>query len=106
MIKNPDYKDAYSDIYDPELEEEKPKDSLAEQNKDGFIKTPNLEAAAIFHFLAKQGTQEDQEEKTTTCKFWCMSCCVQTEFPDKDTALDGNCKKCKEPIFSEEEKVK
>ncbi len=73
-----------------------------------FEKTPNLEGAAIFKRMAKHGAPDDGESSDSNpgYKLNCMKCGMLTEFENRDAAVDGNCKKCKEPIFSEEEKVK
>ncbi len=73
-----------------------------------FEKTPNLEGAAIFKRMAKHGAPDDGENSDSNpgYKLNCMKCGIQTTFPDKHTALVGNCKKCGKPIFPKEEKVK
>jgi len=71
------------------------------------FREPSLEAAALFKRLAGEGKdiEEDNINPGKTKKFWCMACCVENEFPDIDTALDGDCKKCGKPIFQEEAKA-
>jgi len=67
------------------------------------LREPTQEAAQMFQNLAAKSKDIENENKTEgkTKKFWCMACCVENEFPDTDTALEGTCKKCGNPIFEE-----
>lgn len=68
------------------------------------LRQPNLEAGALFKKLAAEGRDLELGKKQPEGKavrFNCMPCGVLTEFPDVDTALDGDCKKCGQKIFKE-----
>jgi len=95
-----DHRDVYEHIYEgPDPEPQKPKTT------DPLAKKPNHQAAEIFKFMAKQGTQAGGEstDENPGVKYNCMPCGVLTEFPDEDTAMTGKCRKCKNPIFAEEQ---
>jgi len=71
------------------------------------LRQPNPEAAALFKKLAAESKDIEEEKKQPegkTVKFNCMDCGILTEFPDTDTALDGDCKKCGKPIFRVKDK--
>lgn len=98
----PTHQEVYDGIYKADVKPEKPK------YLDPFEKKPNLEGAAIFKRMARRGAPDDGESADSNpgYKLNCMKCGTLTEFENRDAAVDGKCKDCGEPIFSEEEKVK
>lgn len=105
----PAHEEVYDHIYQGETQEPGAASTPPKKEQGySFEKKPNLEGAAIFKRMAKFGASDDGESADSNpgYKLNCMKCGFLTEFENRDAAVDGKCKNCGEPIFSEEEKVK